>query len=204
MTEGVEQDRRTEASNRSVGVKRRALALGFDAVGITTLEPNAHAGELDRWLGAGYGGTMTYLHRQAEQRKAPARIWPEARAAVATLTNYWHGPADPVLTPCPPLAAPSLRSGPRLGAGSLRKCGEGGTASLLQQRLEVFARHVAVLQADHAVPCGFTDAGPPSPLSASAERGTRGEDQERAKDAPGERTKAPAGTHPRRKLESPQ
>jgi epoxyqueuosine reductase len=41
---------------------------------------------------------MTYLHRQAEQRKAPARIWPEARAAVVTLTNYWHG-TDPGLAP---------------------------------------------------------------------------------------------------------
>jgi epoxyqueuosine reductase len=96
MTEDVEQRRRTETSNRSVELKRRALALGFDAVGITTLERNAHAGELERWLGAGYGGTMTYLHRQAEKRKAPATIWPGARAAVVTLTNYWHDPgADP-------------------------------------------------------------------------------------------------------------
>jgi len=77
-----------------VEVKRRATALGFDAVGITTLEPNAHAGELERWLEAGYAGTMTYLHRQAEKRKEPARIMPEARVAVVTLTNYYHGTAQ--------------------------------------------------------------------------------------------------------------
>ncbi|HEV8398974.1 MAG TPA: tRNA epoxyqueuosine(34) reductase QueG [Gemmatimonadales bacterium] len=71
-------------------MKRRGAALGFDAVGVTTLEPNAHAGELERWLEAGYAGTMTYLHRQAEKRKDPARIMPEARAAVVTLTNYFH------------------------------------------------------------------------------------------------------------------
>ena len=75
----------------TVEVKRRALELGFDAVGIASLEPNQHGAELDRWLGAGYAGTMTYLHRQAAKRKDPARIMPGARCAVVTLTNYFHG-----------------------------------------------------------------------------------------------------------------
>jgi len=78
---------------RSDEVKRRGMALGFDAVGVTTLEPNAHAVELDRWLAAGHAGTMTYLHRQAATRKEPARIMPGARAAVVTLTNYFHQPS---------------------------------------------------------------------------------------------------------------
>jgi epoxyqueuosine reductase len=76
---------------RGVEVKRRGTGLGFAAVGITTLEGNAHAAELDRWLAAGHAGSMTYLHRQAEKRKDPRRIMPEARAAVVTLTNYYHG-----------------------------------------------------------------------------------------------------------------
>ena len=80
-----------EASRNGVEVKRRAMALGFDAVGIATLGPNVHATALDAWLAAGYAGTMTYLHRQAEKRKDPARIMPGARVAVVTLTNYFHG-----------------------------------------------------------------------------------------------------------------
>jgi epoxyqueuosine reductase len=80
---------------RSVEIKRRGQALGFDAVGIATLEPNEHADELDTWLAQGYAGTMTYLNRQAVQRKHPARIMPDARVAVVTLTNYFHGPTDP-------------------------------------------------------------------------------------------------------------
>src|SRR3989454_9930099 len=76
---------------RSVEVKRRATAFGFDAVGVTALARNAHAAERDRWLAAGHAATMTYLHRQAEKRKDPARILPEARVAVVTLTNYFHG-----------------------------------------------------------------------------------------------------------------
>jgi epoxyqueuosine reductase len=75
---------------RSREIKARATALGFDATGIATLERNAHAAELDRWLAAGYAGTMTYLHRQATKRKEPQRIMPEATVAVVTLTNYFH------------------------------------------------------------------------------------------------------------------
>ncbi len=84
---------------QSVEVKRRAKALKFDAAGIAPLEPNAHADELDRWLAAGHAGTMTYLHRQAEKRKDPARIMPHARVAVVTLTNYYHGSAHPGAAP---------------------------------------------------------------------------------------------------------
>ena len=84
---------------RGVDVKRRGTALGFAAVGITTLERNAHAAELDAWLAAGHAGTMTYLRRQAEKRKDPRRIMPKARVAIVTLTNYYHGPADPGMAP---------------------------------------------------------------------------------------------------------
>src|SRR3989442_788508 len=110
MKKDVEQRRRAEASRKGVEVKRRGLALGFDAVGITTLEANAHAAELDRWLAAGYAGTMTYLHRQAEKRKDPARIMPGAKVAIVTLMNYFHGPDHPGLAPG---ATPAPRKAPQ-------------------------------------------------------------------------------------------
>src|SRR5215831_3816138 len=88
----MEKDVTTDA-RVSVELKRRALALGFDAVGIAPLEENPHADALDRWLAAGYAGTMTYLQRQAAKRKDPRLIMPGARSAVVTLTNYWHGTA---------------------------------------------------------------------------------------------------------------
>ena len=76
-------------------IKQAALALGCSAVGIASLEPDAHGGALDRWLAEGFAGTMTYLHRQAAKRKDPARIMEGAAAAVVTLTDYWHGTAGP-------------------------------------------------------------------------------------------------------------
>lgn len=83
----------------TAAVKQRALNLGFSAVGIARLGPNEHAAELDAWLSAGYAGTMTYLNRQAKKRKDPRRVMPDARFAIVTLTNYFHGCVDPAATP---------------------------------------------------------------------------------------------------------
>jgi len=65
-----------------------AAELGFAACGIASLEPSRRAEALDAWLGAGYGGTMRYLHRQAARRKRPGDIVPGAVAAVVVLENY--------------------------------------------------------------------------------------------------------------------
>ena len=89
--------------DRAAAVKRRALELGFTAAGIATLEPVPHADALDRWLDAGHAGTMRYIHQQAARRRDPARIFPAARVAVVTLTEYLHRTpgADPPANPSP-------------------------------------------------------------------------------------------------------
>jgi epoxyqueuosine reductase len=65
-----------------------ARELGFVACGVASLESNDYGDALDRWLGAGYAGTMRYLHRQARNRRSPADIVRGARAAVVVLENY--------------------------------------------------------------------------------------------------------------------
>ena len=80
----------------------QAAALGFAACGVASLEPSRRAEALDRWLRAGYAGTMRYLHRQARKRKAPATIRPGARVAVVLLEPYDPGPA-------PEAAGPAVR-----------------------------------------------------------------------------------------------
>jgi epoxyqueuosine reductase len=71
-------------------VKQWAEEAGFLACGITDLGPNVHADALDRWLAAGYGGTMRYIHRQAKKRKDPTLADPEARSAIVVLDNYYY------------------------------------------------------------------------------------------------------------------
>ena len=69
-------------------VRAEAARIGFAASGVARLDPSRRGDALDRWLAAGYGGTMRYLHRQARKRKAPASITPGARSAVVVLENY--------------------------------------------------------------------------------------------------------------------
>jgi epoxyqueuosine reductase len=87
---GDERRRESTTTRDTVRVKRRAMELGFDAVGIASLQPSVHAAALDRWLAAGYGGEMQYLGLQAARRKDPGRLMPGARVAVVTLSNYCH------------------------------------------------------------------------------------------------------------------
>ncbi len=87
----------------SVELKRHAAALGFAATGISRLDRNPHAAELDRWLADGHAGTMTYLHRQAAKRKDPRLVMPGATTAVVTLTNYFHGDRSPPPPSEPPV-----------------------------------------------------------------------------------------------------
>ena len=125
-------------------VKRRALELGFDAVGVAALAPNPHAAELDRWLAAGYAGTMRYLERQAARRKDPRRILPHAARAVVTLTNYYHEPGPP--------------SRPEAGRVALY-ARSGDYHDVLGRRLERLATALRGLVPGAATRC-YVDAGP--------------------------------------------
>lgn len=71
-------------------VKACAAGLGFVACGITDLAPSPRAAALERWLRAGYGGNMRYIHRQARKRKDPRLVDDEAIRAIVILDNYYH------------------------------------------------------------------------------------------------------------------
>jgi len=60
------------------------------SVGITDLAPVPHGDVLDRWLEAGYAGTMRYMHRQARHRKEPSGIVSGADRAIVVLYNYYR------------------------------------------------------------------------------------------------------------------
>ena len=141
----VEQERRAEASNNNVELKRLAAGLGFAATGIARLDHNPHAAELDRWLADGHAGTMTYLHRQAEKRKDPRKIMAGAKTAVVTLTNYFHGDRSPSPEPRVPRVAQYAWSS--------------DYHDVLGQRLERLAEAIRLLAPGSRTRC-YVDAGP--------------------------------------------
>ncbi len=72
-------------------IKAKAGALGFDRVAIGPATRPSHAAEFERWLEAGYAGSMDYLERTAAERTDPARLLPAARSVVAVALNYRPG-----------------------------------------------------------------------------------------------------------------
>jgi len=89
-------------AGRAEEIKRRALALGFDLVGITTARPPTHSAEYKEWLASGFHGEMAYMAKGAEKRVDPSKILADARSVVVVGLNYWiASPADEVPTPCP-------------------------------------------------------------------------------------------------------
>jgi len=71
-------------------IKDKALALGFDAAGITDAAPISpeHVAHLEAWLRSGYAGRMDYMHRHLEKRIDPARLLDGARSVIVVALNY--------------------------------------------------------------------------------------------------------------------
>lgn len=129
---------------RAYRVKERALALGFEAAGIADLTPPQHADRLTAWLEQGMAGTMTYMHRQAAQRMAPATIVPGATRAVVVTRNYFQ--------PDPP---------ERPGTGLIAKYARGRDYhAALRRPLQELATYIRSLGDDRTVARPFVDAGP--------------------------------------------
>lgn len=67
----------------------RALALGFDAAGISTVELPEDEQRLIDWLDAGYHGEMEYMHRHGTKRSRPAELVPGTLRVISVRMNYW-------------------------------------------------------------------------------------------------------------------
>jgi len=86
-------------------IKREALAIGFDTVGIAriveqddtpsvehptspTSLPQLLFHRLTEWLGQGYHGTMAWIGRAPEKRADPQRVLPGCRSIISVGLNY--------------------------------------------------------------------------------------------------------------------
>lgn len=75
-------------------VKRLAIDLGADTVGIAPAIPVRNPDRLYSWLKKGYSGSMTYLARNIEQRLDPTLLFPEAVSIIVIGVNYFPSPGD--------------------------------------------------------------------------------------------------------------
>lgn len=75
-------------------IKKKAIALGFDCVGIASSEalPQDQQEAFVQWLEAGYAGPMEYLHRNLDKRFTPQALLTQAKSIVVVGLNYNPGP----------------------------------------------------------------------------------------------------------------
>src|SRR3989449_4626349 len=70
-------------------VKRKALDLGFQAVGVSRVTSDRpEAARLTEWLAREYHGEMDWMARTAKKRQNPALLLPGIRAIVSVGMNY--------------------------------------------------------------------------------------------------------------------
>ena len=84
-------------STLSERIKAKALALGFDAVGITTATPGEHLAFYLQWVDAGYHAGQSYLSRPDRilRRRDPNVILKDALSLVVVGLHYWPGSPPP-------------------------------------------------------------------------------------------------------------
>jgi len=75
-------------------IKKKALELGFDTVGIAPAEPGEHLPSYWDWLAAGYHGAQSYLARpdRLARRQDLQVILPGVQSLVVVGLHYWPGP----------------------------------------------------------------------------------------------------------------
>jgi len=71
----------------------QALALGFDAVGIASIDIPEDERHLLAWLEHGWHGEMDYMRRHARLRSRPQELLPGTVRVVSVRLDYWPGEA---------------------------------------------------------------------------------------------------------------
>ena len=70
-----------------------ARAVGFDALGVASIELGEDEQRLIAWLDAGFHGEMDYMRRHGSMRSRPQELSPGAVRVVSFRMNYWPGEA---------------------------------------------------------------------------------------------------------------
>ena len=69
-------------------IKAWGQELGFSEVGITDIDLSKHEAQLERWLDAGYHGSMDYMAAHGMKRARPAELVPGTQRVISVKMNY--------------------------------------------------------------------------------------------------------------------
>jgi epoxyqueuosine reductase len=72
-------------------IKKKAVEIGFDLVGITDLKPSVYQKEYKKSIAKNSNGNLKYLKTTEEERLSPDLKFPWAKSVVVVGVNYWQG-----------------------------------------------------------------------------------------------------------------
>jgi len=72
----------------AVRIRDWALELGFQQLGITDIDLGEHAAYLQKWLDAGYHGSMDYMARHGMKRARPEELVPGTCRVISVRMDY--------------------------------------------------------------------------------------------------------------------
>ena len=70
-------------------IKQLGRDLGFSKLGIAATNLDADEARLERWLGLGRHGEMSYMERHGRKRTRPAELVPGTVRVISARMNYW-------------------------------------------------------------------------------------------------------------------
>jgi epoxyqueuosine reductase len=73
-----------------------ATELGFQQLGITGVDLGDHEGYLQKWLDAGYHGSMAYMARHGNKRSRPAELVPGTLRVLSLRMDYLEPDTQPL------------------------------------------------------------------------------------------------------------
>jgi len=75
--------------NFSERIKQKAVELGFDLVGIAPAEKSINAAAYEKYVNAGYYGTMDWLAKNVDVRSDPRKLLDDAKSVVVVGVSYF-------------------------------------------------------------------------------------------------------------------
>lgn len=86
-----------ELARLKANIRRWALELGFQSVGVSGVMLGEDEARLLDWLARGRHGDMTYMHRHGAKRSRPAHLVPGTLRVISARMNYWPSTAAPAV-----------------------------------------------------------------------------------------------------------
>jgi epoxyqueuosine reductase len=75
-------------------IRQWARELGFQQLGVTNVDLGEHAGYLQKWLDAGYHGSMDYMARHGSKRSHPDQLVPGTCRVLSLRMDYHLADSD--------------------------------------------------------------------------------------------------------------